>query len=136
MSSRLEGVSFAILAGGLGTRLRSSVPDRPKVLAPVAGKPFLAHLLDQLARAGARQVTLLVGYAAEMVQAAFGDYYAGLALQYSREPEPLGTGGAVCDSLCLNWMKIQLFCSMATRIAMSTCSNSLPPTELAGISPR
>jgi NDP-sugar pyrophosphorylase family protein len=95
MSSRLVGVSFAILAGGLGTRLRSAVPDRPKVLAPVAGRPFLAHLFDQLAKAGAHHVALLVGHAADQVQEAFGDSYRELALTYSREPEPLGTGGAL-----------------------------------------
>jgi len=95
MSSRLEGVSFAILAGGLGTRLRSAVPDRPKVLAPVAGRPFLAHLLAQLAKAGARQVTVLVGYAADQVRETFGGSFGKLALTYSQEREPLGTGGAL-----------------------------------------
>ena len=51
MSVTLHDVSAAVLAGGLGTRLRSAVPDRPKVLATVAGRPFLTHLLDRLARA-------------------------------------------------------------------------------------
>lgn len=91
----LEGVSAAILAGGLGSRLRAVVADRPKVLAPVADKPFLAYLLDQLAQAGVRETVLLVGHAAEQVQAAFGNEYGGMQLAYSAEPEPLGTGGAL-----------------------------------------
>ena len=95
MSSPLEGVSATILAGGLGTRLRSVVSDRPKVLAPVAGKPCLAHLLDQLARAGIRETTLLLGHAADQVQAAFGTEFDGMKLAYSVEAEPLGTGGAL-----------------------------------------
>ena len=95
MSQSLEGVSAAILAGGLGTRLRSVVADRPKVLAEVAGRPFLAHLLDQLTHTGVRETALLVGYAADQVQAAFGDQYRGMKLVYSVEPEPLGTGGAL-----------------------------------------
>lgn len=95
MSAILNGVSAAILAGGLGTRLRSVVADRPKVLAPVAGRPYLAHLLDQLADAGIRETTLLVGFAADQVQNAFGDTFAGMRLSYSVESKPLGTGGAV-----------------------------------------
>jgi len=91
----MVGVSAAILAGGLGTRLRSVVSDRPKALAPIAGRPFLARLLDQLEAAGLREATLLTGFAAEMIEAEFGDRYNGLKLSYSREPEPLGTGGAL-----------------------------------------
>jgi NDP-sugar pyrophosphorylase family protein len=90
-----DGVTAAILAGGLGTRLRSVVAERPKVLAPVAGRPFLAHLLEQLARAGVRETVLLVGYGADQVRAAFGNSHAGVRLTYSAEPEPLGTAGAV-----------------------------------------
>jgi NDP-sugar pyrophosphorylase family protein len=95
MAADWNGVAAAVLAGGLGTRLRAAVPDRPKVLAEVNGRPFLAHLLDRLAAAGARDATLLVGYAADRVRAAFGDRHGPLRLAYSREPEPLGTGGAV-----------------------------------------
>lgn len=85
----------AILAGGLGTRLRSVVADRPKVLAPVAGRPFLAHILDQLSRSGIREAVILVGHLAEQICSTFGDSYRGMRLSYSEETEPLGTGGAV-----------------------------------------
>jgi NDP-sugar pyrophosphorylase family protein len=91
----LQNVTAAILAGGLGTRLRSTVADRPKVLAEVGGKPFLAYLLDQLAAAGLGEVVLCVGYRGEQVRTAFGDAYAGLKLRYSQEPAPLGTGGCL-----------------------------------------
>jgi NDP-sugar pyrophosphorylase family protein len=94
-ASELAGVTAAVLAGGLGTRLRSVVADRPKVLAPVAGQPFLAHLLDQLGRVGVRETGLLVGYGAGQVREAFGDTHSGMRLEYSTETEPLGTGGAV-----------------------------------------
>ena len=92
-------VSAAVLAGGLGTRLRAVVPDCPKVLAPVAGRPFLTHLLDRLVRSGVREVVLLTGHAAEQVRAALGDEYAGMRLAYSVEPAPLGTAGAVRHAL-------------------------------------
>lgn len=99
MARTRDGITAAILAGGLGTRLRSVVADRPKVLAPVAGRPFLAHLLDQLPAAGLNEVVLLVGYGAEQVRDAFGDRYDGLRIRYSPEPHPLGTGGAVRHAL-------------------------------------
>jgi D-glycero-alpha-D-manno-heptose 1-phosphate guanylyltransferase len=96
-----------ILAGGLGTRLRSVVSDRPKVLAEVAGRPFITYLLDRLGQAGFRAVTLLTGYKAEMVEEQLGFNYQGLQLGYSVEATPLGTGGAIraaarvipCDQL-------------------------------------
>ncbi|MBY0514695.1 MAG: nucleotidyltransferase family protein [Gemmataceae bacterium] len=91
----MTGVSAAILAGGLGTRLRSVVADRPKVLAPVAGRPFLTHLLDRLAAAGVGETLLLVGHGADQVRDALGETYRGTRLRYSAEPEPLGTGGAI-----------------------------------------
>jgi NDP-sugar pyrophosphorylase family protein len=95
MDAVLEGVSAAILAGGLGTRLRSVIPDRPKVLAPVLGRPFLTYLLDQLVAAGITETVLLVGYAADRVRSTLGGDYRGMRLSYSVETDPLGTGGAV-----------------------------------------
>lgn len=92
MTSAEEAI---VLAGGLGTRLRSVVADLPKALAPVAGRPFLTYLLDQLAANGLRRVILATGYMAEMVQRTIGTNWAGMDIVYSREPEPLGTGGAV-----------------------------------------
>jgi NDP-sugar pyrophosphorylase family protein len=92
-------VTAAILAGGLGTRLRSVVADRPKVLAPIGGRPYLSYLLDQLAGASLREVVLLTGHGADQVRAALGDSYAGMRLRYSAEPRPLGTAGAVRHAL-------------------------------------
>jgi len=91
----MSDVTGAILAGGLGTRLRSVVSDRPKVLASVRGKPFLAYLLDQLLAAGVGRVVLLTGYRGEQIEAEFGARYRGLSLAYSQESAPLGTAGAL-----------------------------------------
>lgn len=88
-------VHVLILAGGLGTRLRSVVADRPKVLAKVAGRPFITHLLDQLAQAGFQAATLLTGFKGEMVEEALGLAYGHIQLGYSVEKTPLGTGGAI-----------------------------------------
>jgi D-glycero-alpha-D-manno-heptose 1-phosphate guanylyltransferase len=84
-----------VLAGGLGTRLRSVVADLPKAMAPVAGRPFLAHLLDLLVDAGFESAVLAVGYRADAIREHFGERYRNLTLSYSVESEPLGTGGAM-----------------------------------------
>src|SRR5947209_17524476 len=91
--SKMEPTAV-IRAGGLGTRLRPAVADRPKVLAPVNGRPFLAFLLDRLVVAGFGEAVLLVGHGADQVREAFGDRYRRLRLRYSAEQEPLGTAGA------------------------------------------
>jgi D-glycero-alpha-D-manno-heptose 1-phosphate guanylyltransferase len=84
-----------VLAGGFGTRLRGIVDDVPKPLAPVAGRPFLAWLLDALAGQGLRRAVLATGYMGDQVEAAMGTAWRGMALAYSREQAPLGTGGAI-----------------------------------------
>lgn len=85
-----------VLAGGLGTRLRSVVADRPKPLAEIAGRPFLEYVLDQVRRAGITEVVLSTGHRAELVEAAFGNGSAlGMSISYSVEREPLGTAGAL-----------------------------------------
>ncbi len=91
----MREISGAILAGGLGTRLRTVVSDRPKVLAPVRGRPFLAYLLDQFGEAGIARVVLLTGHLAAQIQDEFGDRYQTIRLAYSTESAPLGTGGAL-----------------------------------------
>jgi len=93
--SGFSNITAVILTGGLGTRIRSLVSDRPKVLAEIVGRPFLTFLLDQLASVGARKAVLCTGYMAEMIQVKLGDGYKSLRLTYSKEQEPLGTGGAL-----------------------------------------
>jgi NDP-sugar pyrophosphorylase family protein len=90
-----------ILAGGLGTRLQNLIPDRPKVLAPIAGRPFLDILVRHLADCGIGRLVLLLGSRYEQVvdhvqacrRSAF--WPSDVDVQFSIEPGPLGTGGAV-----------------------------------------
>jgi len=92
----LAEIDIAVLAGGLGTRLRNVVPETPKILAPVAGRPFLDHLLEWLIRQGARRVVLCLGYRAQDVLAYLNTRsFPPLKIRTVVEPEPLGTGGAV-----------------------------------------
>ena len=90
-----------VLVGGLGTRLRKVVSDVPKPLAPVAGRPFLAWVLDHLADAGIRRTILATGYMADKVEQAIGRDWGGMEIRYSVEDEPLGTGGAIRNALAL-----------------------------------
>jgi NDP-sugar pyrophosphorylase family protein len=85
-----------ILCGGLGTRLREAVPDRPKSMAPIRGKPFLEILIRFLKGKGVDDFVLATGHLHEQVE----DYCGSgacwdVGIRYSREPAPLGTGGAV-----------------------------------------
>lgn len=85
-----------ILCGGLGTRLHSVMPDLPKALAEVAGRPFLEWLLRSLRAQGVGRVVLATGHLGSMIEATFGDgQRLDLVLSYSREAAPLGTGGAL-----------------------------------------
>jgi D-glycero-alpha-D-manno-heptose 1-phosphate guanylyltransferase len=88
-----------VLAGGFGTRLRQVVPDLPKPMASVAGRPFLEILLTSLARKGLRRAVLSLGYMAEKIVNHFGTQFAGMDLAYEIEISPLGTGGAVRRAL-------------------------------------
>ncbi len=88
-----------ILAGGLGTRLKETIPEGPKSMAPVSGRPFLEYQLDYLDRWGIRRVILSVGYQKEKIISHFGNEYKSLEIEYAIEEEPLGTGGAIINAL-------------------------------------
>lgn len=84
-----------ILAGGFGTRLKHVIGDVPKPMAPVAGKPFLTYLLDNLKDAGVKKVVLATGYRHEVIAGYFNNSYRGIEICYSVESQPLFTGGAI-----------------------------------------
>jgi D-glycero-alpha-D-manno-heptose 1-phosphate guanylyltransferase len=87
--------SAVILAGGLGTRLRSAVPDLPKPMAPISGRPFLEHQLDYWIKQGVSHFVLSVCYRHEIIVDHFGDRYKGAGIDYVIEKTPLGTGGGL-----------------------------------------
>jgi D-glycero-alpha-D-manno-heptose 1-phosphate guanylyltransferase len=93
-----------VLAGGFGTRLRQVVPDLPKPMAPIAGRPFLEILLSTLARKGFTRVVLSLGFMSDKIIEHFGNSFKGMELLYEVEPLPLGTGGAIRAALarCLS----------------------------------
>lgn len=84
-----------ILAGGLGTRLRSVVKDMPKPMAEIDGTPFLEILMDNMVQYGATEFILCVSYLRDKIISYFGNKYKGCPISYSIEEEPLGTGGAI-----------------------------------------
>jgi D-glycero-alpha-D-manno-heptose 1-phosphate guanylyltransferase len=85
-----------ILAGGLGTRLRPLLRDRPKPMAPIKGKPFLEYQIEQLRAHGLSDLVLCVGHLAHHIQDYFGDGRGwGVQIAYAVEAELLGTAGAI-----------------------------------------
>lgn len=90
-----------ILAGGLGTRLRSVVSDVPKPMAPMDkyGKPFLSLLLDNLETQGVHHIIISIGYKGEAICDYFGRFYKGIPITYVIEESPLLTGGAIKKAL-------------------------------------
>ena len=84
-----------ILAGGLGTRLRSTVPDLPKCMAPVNGKPFIAYVIEHLQEQGIDTFILSLGYKSEAIIDFINRQYSSANFQFVIEEEPLGTGGAI-----------------------------------------
>jgi NDP-sugar pyrophosphorylase family protein len=93
---RTGAVRAFVLCGGHGTRLRPVLADRPKSMAPISGTPFLQLLLDRLRSQGIDDLILGTGYMAERIQRYFGcGNQFGVLIRYSREDEPLGTGGAL-----------------------------------------
>jgi D-glycero-alpha-D-manno-heptose 1-phosphate guanylyltransferase len=90
-----------LLAGGMGTRLRSVVQDVPKPMAPVAGRPFLSHLLDYLEGQGIDEAILSVGYLRHAIIDAIGEQHGGIRIRYAIEEEQLGTGGGLRKALAM-----------------------------------
>ena len=94
----LARLDVLVIAGGLGTRIQPALGDTPKLLAPIAGRPYLAYLLDWLRRFGARRIVLGLGHRAQAVidfLECNKSSYNDLTVVTVMEPEPLGTAGAV-----------------------------------------
>lgn len=88
-----------VLAGGLGTRLRSVVADKPKCMAPLGEHPFLYYLLQYLHKQGIHHAVLSLGYLSEQVISWCNSMELPLRVSFTVEPEPLGTGGGIIHAL-------------------------------------
>jgi NDP-sugar pyrophosphorylase family protein len=96
---RLEEIHCVILAGGLGSRLRSVLSDVPKPLAPVQGKPFLEWVGRWLVASGVTSATISTGYRSDKIEQYFAAQpVAGLQVDCAREDQPLGTGGGFLNA--------------------------------------
>ncbi len=92
-----------ILAGGLGTRLKETVPDLPKSLAPISGTPFLKYVIDFLVANNIERIIFSLGYMHEEISNFVREKYADLEVEFVIEEEPMGTGGGI--ALALNKCK-------------------------------
>jgi len=87
--------SAIILAGGLGTRLRSVVPDLPKPMAPINGKPFLEYQIRYWISQDVNHFVISAGYKYQVIKDYFGAKFEGAIIDYVVEESPLGTGGGL-----------------------------------------
>jgi NDP-sugar pyrophosphorylase family protein len=95
-------MKVAILAGGFGTRLGEVTRDRPKPMIEIGGRPYLERVIDSFAERGLREFVILTGHLAAVIEEHFGDGARfGVRVDYSRETEPLGTGGALAAAASL-----------------------------------
>ena len=108
-----------VLAGGLGTRLRSVVSDLSKCMAPVAGKPFLYYVIAHLQKEGINSFIFSVGYKSESIISYIKNEYPNITAQFSIEEEPLGTGGAINLALKKSIEKNVLACNGDTLFSVS-----------------
>jgi len=93
-----------VLAGGFGTRLKSVVSEVPKPLAPVCGKPFLVHLIENLVSQGGKDFVLLLHYEAELIMLVITEFLErnklyGITIRSIVEDMPLGTGGSIMNAV-------------------------------------
>ena len=108
-----------ILAGGLGTRLKSVVSDKPKVLSPVAGKPFLYYIIQYLQEQGVTSYIFSLGYLANQVIDFLQEDYSNLPYQYYIEDIPLGTGGGIKKAIELSTVQDVLIVNADTYFNIS-----------------
>ncbi len=100
MTNHSDASQIAILAGGMGTRLKSRTGDLPKPMAPILERPVLEHLIEMCRRNGFTRIALLVHYGSDVIREHFGDgQRLGVQLTYCVETEPRGTAGALRDAL-------------------------------------
>ncbi|MFT5170166.1 MAG: D-glycero-alpha-D-manno-heptose 1-phosphate guanylyltransferase [Lysobacterales bacterium] len=99
----IDQVDVLILCGGLGTRLRSTIGESQKVMADVQGKPFLDYHIDHLQAQGVERIILCTGFQADDVESYYRNKDNEIAIDFAREEEPLGTGGALKNAQPIVW---------------------------------
>ena len=97
-----------LLAGGLGTRLRAAVPELPKCLAPVRGRPFIAYVTDYFRQQGIERFIFALGYKSDYFDDFFRTEFPDGGYTVSLEDAPLGTGGAIRQACGLSVEKTVL----------------------------
>lgn len=131
-----------ILAGGLGTRLRDSIPQLPKCMAPVAGKPFINFVIEEAQLQGITRFIFSLGYKHEAITTHLHHQFPKLQYAVTIEDTPLGTGGAIlaASELCKNDNSIVLNGDTLFRVDLkqlmnfhqqqeATCTLALKPMQ-------
>lgn len=98
VNMKISKCDSVILCGGKGRRLQGVVSDVPKVMAQVNGRPFLDLIIEYLKSQHIEHIVLCTGYKADMVEEYYRSNDFGLTIDFSRENDPLGTGGALANA--------------------------------------
>ncbi len=99
--SSMADCDVVILCGGLGSRLKTVVADRPKPMADIHGRPFLSLIVDHFIRHGAKRFIFSTGHLGDMIEDWFVRHGEGCETHFVRDPAPLGTGGALAATMSL-----------------------------------
>jgi len=103
----IKNVDVVLLCGGLGTRLKSVMGEKPKVMADFEGRPFMDLQLQYLCQQGFKRAILCTGIQSSVIEQYYRNIDLGIKVLCSMEKEPLGTGGAL-KYACPN-IKSELF---------------------------
>lgn len=91
---RLDGITAVVLCGGLGSRLKSLLPDTPKAMATIGETPFIQSVVDFLGNQGIRRIILCIGFKGEVIKKYFQGFAEDIEIVFSEESLPMGTAGA------------------------------------------
>jgi NDP-sugar pyrophosphorylase family protein len=94
-------IDVIILCGGMGTRLKAVIADKPKPMAEIDRRPFIDILIGHIATFGFQRFILCAGYKAESIQEYYKNNDRGVEIRVTKEQEPLGTGGAIKNAQSL-----------------------------------
>lgn len=119
----MEACDVMVLCGGLGTRLRKVVADRPKPMADIDGAPFLSRLLEHVSSHGFQRFILCVGHKSDVIESHFRRSCGDLSVVLSNEESPLGTGGAIWNARTL----------IKSRTFLALNGDSFCPVDYAGM---
>ncbi len=95
----MSGIRAIIPAAGVGTRMRPLTHTKPKVLLPMAGRPMIGHLIEDLHSVGINEMTIVVGYFADKVESYCRKAFPDVNFRFVIQEDRLGLGHAIMTAI-------------------------------------